>query len=290
VTDLTFHRFICIEISGKNLLKLVRCLRVLTTLPMSKIASIALSGFALTLIVTPALATSITFAEFTQTGTADFSLNSVLVSPSGDTFRITIAGAVAINFDYLFPNTSFGLTPQAATLNFTAISTLGGSCPPPVAPDNPCVAAGQSYTESGYSGNFQILLADQRNLLSGTFGPSLDPLPAGATFSSTVGATTSALQATTTSSNPIQLTFTSDFLNFADTSPHSATFNFQQPAFSVFVSTGTSKFYPSIFTAFASDGSFFADVTAPEPSTFALLASALLGLCLWQRKRRQLHR
>jgi hypothetical protein len=141
-----------------------------------------------------------------------------------------------------------------------------------------------------FSGSFAITLdnavSGMSNLLSGTF-TLLSP---GAKLTSNVGGTSGALEATTTSGDPNQLTFTSDFLNFGATIARDATFSLSSifPVFSVkdFTTFSNNRF-PNNFTAIGS-GSFSDSIAqVPEPSMFGLLASGLLGgLCLWQRKRR----
>jgi hypothetical protein len=271
---------------------------------MSKLASMVLLVFALTLIVTPALATPIVFASYTQAlgSTPGFSLDStVLAGSQGAVYTVNIAGTGPVDFSYLVGGTPFSgnTSPEHATLTLSASTILTGNCP---AGGELCTAdkAGFSYTESGYSGSFQItrnspvIVNGQSfsNLLSGTFGPPFANQPGGADLTSVIGGTTGTLRATT-SSNPNQIVFTSDFLNFTDSVTRDATFTLSSFSrmFEVITGTGVTNRYPFSFSAVGS-GSFAEAlaVPAPEPSTFPLLASALLGLRLWQRKRRQLDR
>jgi hypothetical protein len=260
-----------------------------------KLAGIVLSGFALAVTVAPGQAASLVFASFTPTGLAqDFLLTSTPVPDIANSFTVTITGDASIDFIYKMGSTPFGNATESAHLIFTATSIVSGHCPTPT-PN--CLAENAPFTESGFSGSFSIKLVDPyispsggsfSNLLSGTFG-LLSP----GQFTSTVGSSSAALEATGTSSNPNQVVFTSDFLAFANNINRDATFNFSQltPLFSLITSNGTDNRFPNNFTAIGSGA--FADVIAaeaPEPSTFALLAGALLGLGLWQRKRRLLRR
>jgi hypothetical protein len=266
---------------------------------MIKFASIVIAGFTFSLTVAPALAESILFAGYNQTSaTAGFGIVSTTTTSNGSDFNVTISGADQISFQYLIGGTPFGMSSLSATLSLTATSTVSGDCPS--SPTNCITSSGSSFTESGFQGNFAITLntpfEGQSNLLSGTFN-LLSPgdSVSGAQFGSTLGSSDGFLEATTTSSNPNQVVFTSDFLNFADTITRDATFNLSSlfPLFSAITNTPTSTHFPSDFSAIGS-GAFssapppFEEV--PEPSTFAPLASGLLGLCLWQRKRRLLHR
>jgi hypothetical protein len=262
---------------------------------MTKLASILLSGFALTLTVAPALASSTAFAGYIQAnGTQDLALTSTQLT--GNNYSVTITASDQVNFFYKVGGTPFSTTQESATLNLNVTSTFAGNC----SSDANC-GAGGSYTQTGYSGSFSILLNTPfgvlRNLLSGTFSqlPSGNPnfLLSGAQLTGAIGSSQNgALEGTTTSANPNQVMFTSDFLSFADTLTRDATFSLSSlsPIFSVIGNTGIG--FPTTFHAIGA-GNFFesAIVEVPEPSTLALLlASGLLCLCLWQRKRRQLHR
>jgi PEP-CTERM motif len=254
---------------------------------MTKLASLVLSGFALTVSVAPALADSILFAKFDPTGNSPtLALKSTLVGPNA--YRVDITDSQQVNFTYLIGGTPFtGAT--LATLVLNATSIVSGACPTV----DFCQGTAP-FTESGFSGGFTITLAHAQfggsNLLSGNFNLLSS---AGAQLTSTVTGTSGALKATTTSGDPNQLMFTSDFLNFGATTARDATFSLSLlSAFSVIEPSTISNFrFPSDFTAI--DSGAFAEtiVVVPEPSMFGLLASGLLGgLCVWQRKRRLLHR
>jgi hypothetical protein len=263
---------------------------------MIKLASIVLSGFAITVTVAPALADSMLFGEFTQsTPSQDFVLTSNLLNAATGASSITITGGGDISFDYLIGGTPFSLSATPAKLTFTATSIVTGHC---VGFPN-CLSSNAPFTELGYSGSFAITadtpISGLSNLLSGTFN-LLAPGDAlsGAQLTSAVDALTGSLEATTTSSHPNQVVFTSDFLKFAaNTLNRDATFNLSSltPMFSSTSNTNFDNRFPNSFTAMGSGSFSDALVEIPEPSTLGLLASALLGgLCLWQRKRRLLRR
>jgi PEP-CTERM motif len=255
---------------------------------MTKLASLVLSGFALTVSVAPALANSIIFAQYNQTSASPtLALTSTLV-PQNDpslpaTYQVDITDRELVSFSYNVGGTPF-IGPQDATLVLTATSFVSGACPT----TSSCQSGG--FTESGFSGSFTFTLSQPqfggRNLLSGTF----DLLSPGAQLATTVGGTSGTLEATTTSSN---LTFTSDFLNFGATTARDATFSLSSifPRFSAISTTFGNNRFPNNFSAIGSGAFAETIVVVPEPSMFGLLASGLLGgLCLWQRKRRLLHR
>jgi hypothetical protein len=264
---------------------------------MTKLVSLVLSGFALTVSVAPALADSIMFAQYIQTGSnPTLALTSTLVgkdASGADAYRVDITDTEQVSFTYLIGGTPFSGTPQTATLSLNATSIVGGACPTSSA----CSTAGDFFTESGFSGSFAITLNNaefgMRNLLTGNF----NLLSPGAKLTSTVGDTSGSLEATATSGNPNQLTFTSDFLNFDATIARDATFSLssifglKQPNFSAIFTTFSDNRWPNNFSAIGSGSFSDSIVEVPEPSMFGLLASGLLGgLCLWQRKRKLLRR
>jgi hypothetical protein len=261
---------------------------------MTKLASVVLSGLALVITVAPALADSIVFAAFKQSTSAqDFVLTSTLLSSTSNTYSVNIAGSGQISFRYLIGGTPFSLDSTPATLSFTATSIVSGHCPSPT-PN--CLAVNAPFTEAGFSGSFAITLPVAEfggsNLLSGTFN-LLSPGATGAQLTSAISSPSASLEAN-------QLVFTSDFLNFVNTVNRDATFSLSRllslvptrnvPSlpvlfgFGAITNNATDNRFPNNFTAMGSG--LFAEALAPEPSTFGLLAGALVGLCLWQRRRR----
>jgi PEP-CTERM motif len=265
---------------------------------MTKLASLVLSGLVFHVIVAPAGATSIVIAGFMQaSGSQDFVLTSTALVVNQNDFSVTVTGHGQISFTYMVGGTPFGSAQQFADLSLTATSIVTGHC---VGFPN-CISPGAPFTESGFSGSFAITrdmpFSGQSNLLSGTFN-------AGAQLTSAVGSFGGTLEATSTSSNPNQVAFSSDFLNFASTTNRDATFNLSSLislvptnvnpdvfGFGVMHNTGSDNRFPENFTGIGTGTFSEAIVQIPAPSTLALLASALLGgLFLWQRKRRLPHR
>lgn len=252
---------------------------------MIQLSSIVLSGFAVSLAMAPALANPMLFAGFTQTGPLNFALTSTSTPTASDPqdFTVVITGGGQVSFSYGVGGTPFSLHAQTGTLSLTATSTLSGTCQ-----SEPNCLTNTPFTELGFSGSFSITRTTSfdgfSNLLSGTFLLA----PGGAQLSANVGGLSATLEAATSSSNP-NLVLTSDFLNFADSLTRDATFSLSSllPKFPVITNSGTFDRFPGNFSA-AGTGFFLSapPPDVPEPSTFGMLAIALLGFGLWQGQRR----
>jgi hypothetical protein len=240
-----------------------------------------------------AFAAPVTFAQYLQANNnQDFSV--VTTNLGGGNFSVTVTASGLINFTYLVP-TLFDGAAQAANLSFTATSTFTGNCAGVT--DTTCTQNGDPYTETGFAGSFSITrttpFGGLSNLLSGTFNmlPVGNPNrpTSGGHISSTIGGSGATYEATQTATNPTQIVFASDFLNFAGVSLEDGTFSMSSvaPPFGVQGNTGNSDGFPNGFTAAAS-GTFSsapAPTGSPEPVTTVLLGSALVGLGLLGRKR-----
>jgi len=152
-----------------------------------------------------------------------------------------------------------------AKLNFSATSNTPAT-----------VDGSGNVSEQSWSGTFSILDAANKNLLSGTFGPT-------GLFSSTSNS------ASFSDSTPAlsEVTFTSDFLDFSNTSQRGlsvALTNFQINGNSSNLSVGPGGFPTS--GNYAGTGSFSSTFITPEPSSLTLIGSSLVGLSMLFRRRR----
>jgi len=152
-----------------------------------------------------------------------------------------------------------------AKLNFSATSNTPAT-----------VDGSGNILEQSWSGTFSILNLANQNLLSGTFGPT-------GLFS---GNGTSASLADSAPPAP-EVTFTSDFLDFSNTSQRGlslALTNFQIGGTSSNLSMGPGGFPTS--GNYAGTGSFSSTFITPEPSSLTLIGSSLVGLSMLFRRRR----
>jgi hypothetical protein len=221
-----------------------------------KKALLLLLGIALVLAVTPCYATTITFANFLNPdGSQDVSLlysnltNTLVIGSAPVTFQYH-------NLDHL-PVDLQG--DQAATLTLTATT-------------NWTVNAGGQ--QGGYTGTFSITrntpFNGHTNLLSGTFSlAELDGMFGGGM----------ALFGDALPPNPV--VFTSDFLSFSAVPSQAFALSMSSvnPPLTV---NRQSYFNP----ATASEGGTFSADIVPEPLTFLLVGSGLVGLGLLRRRRK----
>lgn len=230
---------------------------------------------------TPALAIPVTFAQYFQ---QDGASQQWSISTSGTTSTVTASGAV----DFLFsgvPGLPFS-GPQSATFSLFATSNSIGAC-------GVSCGAGDSLTQAGYSGTFSFIDTGSdpgANLLSGTFSVTGSPSTTGAQFSSHVGSSGGSFNASATAGNLSQLVFTSQFLAFLGETDETSSWSLSSliPDFETGPVTANQA-YPSAgpFNA-AGSGTFSSNtgpVAVPEPGTFALLGTGLLGLGFLVRKR-----
>jgi hypothetical protein len=211
---------------------------------------------ALALAATPCLATPIAFGEVSNIGTITETFSS---SPSG---QDTIQASAPVQFQFLVgPGGGW----QSAILTLTASSSTPASVIP----------LGGSTTEifqPNYGGTFTIKLSSNPsvNLLSGTFGP-------GAALSGTNQGGSAMFGDSVPPAG--EVVFTSDFLTFQPGTVQS--FSFSLAGVSPLLGVDSNDWVDSF--AASGTGIFSADL-APEPLSFLLLGSGLLGLGLLRRK------
>jgi len=228
------------------------------------------------------MAIPVTFGQYFQQNGATQQWS---ISTSGNTTTVSASGAV----DFLFSGVS-GLPfsgPEAATFSFNATSTQLGNCGVNCGP-------GDSYVQPGYSGTFSFIDAGAHpgaNLLSGTFAVTGSPSTTGAQFSSSIGSSGGSFNASATAGNLSQLVLTSNYLAFIGETDENASWSLSSliPNFATGTVTGNQA-YPGAGPFNASGSGTFSSnpgpVAAPEPSTFALFGSGLLGLgCLLTGRR-----
>ncbi len=227
--------------------------------------------------VGPALANPVTFAQFLQQNGATQAWS---ISTSGTTTTVSASAPVYFSFSGVSGLPFAG--PEAATFTLSATSTQIGSC-------GVNCGNGDSFDQFGYHGTFSFIdagAAPGANLLSGTFAVTGTPSTTGAQFNSNIGSGSGGFDASAVVGNLNQLVFTSAYLAFVGETNEVASFSLSSltPDFA----TGTvtnGQAYPAAgpFLA-AGTGTFSSNpgpVSAiPEPSTFALLGGALLGLGL----------
>jgi hypothetical protein len=245
-------------------------------------AMLALAAFT----VTPAIADSVTFAQYDQ---FDGATQQWTVSTGGSPTTTTISASGLVEFTFSeVPGLNFS-GPQLATFNLSVTSTQIGTC------QADC-GAGDTLTQFGYSGTFSFTddvmgSSDYgMNLLSGTLAVTGTPWSTGGQYTGNVGSTSGSLDASATAGNLSQLLMTSDFINFIGHTDADSSFSLSSlvPDFSTGLVNADMQAYPGAgpFTV-AGSGTFSSDapMLTPEPTTFWLIGAGLSALVLKRRKR-----
>lgn len=241
------------------------------------------AGLAIGVFAVPsANAVPVTFAQVIQQNGA---AQQWTVSTSGGSTTITASGVVDFSFSGVSGLPFAG--PQLADFTLTATSTSLGNC-------GVNCGAGDSFAQAGYTGTFSFIDVGTdpgANLLSGTFAVTGSPSTTGAQFSSHIGSSGASFDASATAGNLSQLVLTSQFLAFIGETDENASWSLSSliPNFAVGTVTAgqadpaTGGFNASGSATFSSNPG---PVATPEPTTFALFGTGLLGLVILARKRR----
>ena len=239
----------------------------------------ALAGLFLTMSIVPAMAASVTFAQYVQSNGALQQWS--VTTAGGTTTTVSASGAVSFTFSGVLGLPFAGARNATFTLNAT--SSQAGNCGVACGP-------GDSFVQPGYSGTFSFIdTLLGTNLLSGTFAVTGSPSTTGAQFSSAIGSSGGSFNASATAGNLNQLIMTSAYLNLAGQVQENASWSLSSliPNFA----TGTvtaGRAFPSAgpFNA-AGSGTFSSDpgpTATPEPASMALIGGGLLAMGLLRRK------
>ena len=238
----------------------------------------AISCLLLTISIAPAIAASLTFAQYVQ---ADGAQQQWSITTTAGITTVQASGAVAFTFSGV-PGLPFAGA-RNATFTLNATSSQPGNC-------GVACGAGDSFVQPGYAGTFSFIdTLLGTNLLSGTFAVTGSPATTGAQFSSSVGSSGGSFNASATAGNLNQLIMTSAYLNLAGQTQENASWGLSSltPNFSTGAVTAGRAFPAAGPFSAAGSGTFSSNpgpIVTPEPDSMALIGGGLLAIGLLRRK------
>jgi hypothetical protein len=259
----------------------------------SKIIGVGLAVAATLSLSAPACATETTFASFSPAGSnpnvhlTNAGNGSGRLNDGSFASGVPTALPVQVKFSFLLPGISDFVTDVAATYTLTAT----------IAKNTPAINAAGFSIQAGVGGTMSFI----SNTAILVTGPGFVPHNYAAGSNLLTVVFNSAALAGQTGSHNLSfsdgtlgggtVTFTSDFLDFSNTTNRDFALSLSSLSPVVSAATGTNKslnsFTGSLGGQFASDPAALVNGAVPEPATWAMMLLGMLGIGLSLRGRRR---